>query len=214
MNYILCRNRVRNFDYWKGVFDSRADAHREAGLKLLHLWYELDSPRNVFFLFEAEDIERARKFLDSDLTAAERQSGLIEGDFRFFSPSLSYGVLNEAESHAFAEATESVAARDAKELSSAPAMNSSTAPVQSAEPEKSAEPAKSPTPAQPAKEKEPATRSSAPPTMKGLERSKGKVAVEPFEGWQPVENWPPAEATAEATPHEPPTHRRFVRSKY
>ena len=96
MNYILCRNRVRNFDYWKGVFDSHADAHDAAGLKLVHMWYELKSPRNVFFLFQAEDAERAREFLDgADGDDALHESGLIEGDFHVFSDSLGYGPLSD-----------------------------------------------------------------------------------------------------------------------
>ena len=44
MNYMLCRNRVRNFDQWKRVFDGHADAHRGAGLKLVHLWQDEDNP--------------------------------------------------------------------------------------------------------------------------------------------------------------------------
>src|SRR5262245_56281847 len=109
MNYMLCRNRVRNFDHWKSVFDSHAEAHEAAGLKLVHLWYELNSPRNVFFLFEVDNVERARAFLESaDASAAERESGLIEGDVRFFSPSLGYGALNEEESREFSAVTESV----------------------------------------------------------------------------------------------------------
>ena len=108
MNYMLCRNRVRNFDRWKLVFDSHADAHRAAGLKLVHVWQEMDSLRNVFFLFEVEDIARARAFLDSqDAAASARECGLIEGDFRFFSQSLGYGESGEVESPAPREAIKS-----------------------------------------------------------------------------------------------------------
>src|SRR4051812_22584254 len=133
MNYMLCRNRVRKFDQWKRVFDNQADAHRDAGLKLVHLWYELKSPRNVFFLFEVEDMERARAFLDrSDASASELESGVIEGDFRFFSESLGYGPLDETQSRAFAEAAQSFAVMLTSNDSS-PAEA-----IQTAEPEKSA----------------------------------------------------------------------------
>lgn len=138
MNYMLCRNRVRNFDHWKGVFDSHADAHRAAGLKLVHLWYELNNPRNVFFLFEAEDVERARAFLENaDTGGAERESGLIEGDYRFFGQSLGYGPLNDEESRQFTAVAESVATKDASELAAAaPATSVAPAPVPGAQPEK------------------------------------------------------------------------------
>jgi outer membrane biosynthesis protein TonB len=231
MNYILCRNRVRNFDYWKGVFDSHADRHRAAGLKLVHLWYELNSPRNVFFLFEVEDFERARAFLDTFETAASaRESGLIEGDVRFLSESLGYGPLNEAQSHAFATAAGNVASMTAEPAKS-PEPAESPEPVKTPEPAKSAEPEKRPSlgenfpgtsepvkNAEPEKEPTPAepVKPSLPP-MKGLERVKSTQPAEPFEGWKPVENWPPAEEaadTAAQAPSESAQHRRWVRMKY
>jgi len=240
MNYMLCRNRVRNFDHWKGVFDSHADAHRAAGLKLVHLWYELNNPRNIFFLFEVEDVERARAFLENaDATKAEHESGLIEGDFRFFGQSMGYGPLSEAESREFTAVAESVATREANELA-AQAVNrpvptepvhstqpeASVEPVKSAEPEKSAplekseapekptEPEKSPTPAEPQTNAEPLKRSIRAETMKGPVRAKTGSPADPFEGWQPVENWPPAEAAAEPQPKPSPSRGRWVRMKY
>jgi len=240
MNYMLCRNRVRNFDQWKSVFDTHADAHRAAGLKLVHLWYELNNPRNIFFLFEVEDVERARAFLENaDATKAEHESGLIEGDFRFFGQSMGYGPLSEAESREFTAVAESVATREANELA-AQAVNSpvptepvnstqpetSVEPVKSAEPEKSAplekseapekptEPEKSPTPAEPQTNAEPLKRSIRAETMKGPVRAKTGSPADPFEGWQPVENWPPAEAAAEPQPKPSPSRGRWVRMKY
>jgi len=240
MNYMLCRNRVRNFDQWKGVFDTHAEAHRAAGLKLVHLWYELNNPRNIFFLFEVEDVERARAFLENaDATKAEHESGLIEGDFRFFGQSMGYGPLSEAESREFTAVAESVATREANELA-AQAVNSpvptepvnstqpetSVEPVKSAEPEKSAplekseapekptEPEKSPTPAEPQTNAEPLKRSIRAETMKGPVRAKTGSPADPFEGWQPVENWPPAEAAAEPQPKPSPSRGRWVRMKY
>jgi len=240
MNYMLCRNRVRNFDQWKGVFDTHAEAHRAAGLKLVHLWYELNNPRNIFFLFEVEDVERARAFLENaDATKAEHESGLIEGDFRFFGQSMGYGPLSEAESREFTAVAESVATREANELA-AQAVNSpvptepvnstqpetSVEPVKSAEPEKSAplekseapekptEPEKNPTPAEPQTNAEPLKRSIRAETMKGPVRAKTGSPADPFEGWQPVENWPPAEAAAEPQPKPSPSRGRWVRMKY
>lgn len=98
MNYMLCRNRVRNFDNWKRVFDTHADAHRKAGLKLVHLWQDEDIPSQVFFLFEIEDIARARAFVDSpDVQKSAHESGLIEGEFHFFRQSLGYAAPTPVE---------------------------------------------------------------------------------------------------------------------
>jgi hypothetical protein len=93
MHYMLCRNRVRNFATWKRVFDSHADSHRRAGLKLVHLWQDEDSSSQVFFLFEVEDIARARAFVTGpDTPSVAHESGLIEGEFHFFRQSLGYDV--------------------------------------------------------------------------------------------------------------------------
>jgi len=243
MNYILCRNRVRNFDHWKGVFDSHTEAHRAAGLKLVHLWYELNSPRNIFFLFEAEDMERARAFLDSsDAAASAHESGLIEGDFRFLSQSLGYGPLGEAESRALAEATERVAAsmetnhRAPAEPAEAVTSSMPSEPEKNPESQGTSEPERNPdapgtsepsTSPQLEAEKssdsgktlsehataEPVKSAIPRATMKGPERVKSTPPPAPVGGWEPVENWPPAEAAAEA--HEPAQHRRpWVRTRY
>ena len=93
MNYMLCRNRIRNFKQWKRVFDGHAEAHRGAGLKLVHLWQDADTPSQVFFLFEVEDIARARAFVSGPAASkSASESGLIEGEFHFFKQSQGYGV--------------------------------------------------------------------------------------------------------------------------
>jgi hypothetical protein len=98
MNYMLCRNRVRNFARWKRVFDSHADAHRKAGLKLVHLWQDEDIPSQVFFLFEIEDVARAKAFVTGpDAPESARESGLIESEFHFFRQSQGYGSPTVAE---------------------------------------------------------------------------------------------------------------------
>lgn len=195
MNYMLCRNRVRNFEQWKRVFDNHADAHRAATLKLLHLWHEVDNPRHVFFLFEVEDIERARAFLDSpDAIAAATESGLIEGDFHFFAGSHGYDPPQRLENPS-------------------PAERSDNSPPP--EPAKSSPPGASPTPPEPLKTEEPANNPTPPAAMKGPERAKSAPRQdEPFEGWEPVANWPPAEAAAEAPPEAAHHRRRWERVKY
>jgi hypothetical protein len=235
MNYVLCRHRVRNFDYWKGVFDSQADAHCAAGLKLVHLWHEADNPRQVFFLFELENVERARSFLDSSVAAeSASKSGLIEGDFHYFNESLGYGLPDKSPE----TAEDATPTNDATSPSNKEAVNGpvSPEPTKGPEPEKNpslsvaAEPTNSSTPTPPppisgpAHEKSPAlsataeraSSSTSPPTMKGPERVNS--ATPPHElpdGWEPVENWPPAMAAAEAAHEESsPRRGRWTRRKY
>ncbi len=91
MIYMLCRNRVADFEKWKRVFDSHAEAHRAAGLKLVYLWRTLGDANNVFFLFRVKDIEKARLFIrDSDADQARAASGVIDGEIHFVEGSGGY----------------------------------------------------------------------------------------------------------------------------
>jgi hypothetical protein len=91
MIVMLCRNRVLDFSKWKGVFDSHAPAHRNAGLQLKSLWREVEEPNNVFFLFEVADLEKAREFI-SDPAAADagKTSGVLDGEYHFLESSTGY----------------------------------------------------------------------------------------------------------------------------
>jgi enamine deaminase RidA (YjgF/YER057c/UK114 family) len=81
---MLCRNRVEDFGRWKAVFDSHAEAHREAGLVLRKLWTRSDDPLDVYFLFEVADVERARAFVDDPASAdAGKRAGVIDGEIVF-----------------------------------------------------------------------------------------------------------------------------------
>ncbi|MGB9234342.1 MAG: hypothetical protein WCC04_08005 [Terriglobales bacterium] len=84
MIYMLCRNRVADFSRWKAVFGSHEAAHRAAGLRLLSLRREIEEPNNVFFVFEVESIEKARKFIsDPEAAKAAQGSGVTDGEYHF-----------------------------------------------------------------------------------------------------------------------------------
>jgi hypothetical protein len=216
MNYMLCRNRVRSFDQWKRVFDNHANAHRAAGLRLVHIWREMDNPCHIFFLFEVEEMERARAFLDSsDAATSAREAGLIEGDFRFFSESMGYGPPTEAKTASARVPESATTMKDPNSPTPVEAVNTSVPP----ELMKSPEPEKSPALSESVKAEEPVKSVMPPATMKGPERVvKSAPPLEPVEGWEPVENWPPAEVAAESTRQpareQPPKRGRWVRIKY
>ena len=84
MPHLYCRNRVENFAPWKNVFSAHEAAHHAAGLHLVGLGRAADEPENVFFLFEVEERERARAFLEDPVSAAAgADAGVIEGEFQF-----------------------------------------------------------------------------------------------------------------------------------
>ncbi len=88
MVVMLCRNRVADFEKWKSVFDANEPSGRDAGLRLLNLWRDLEEPNNVFFLLEVADVDKARAFL-ADPAAAEsgRKSGVLDGECHFLESS-------------------------------------------------------------------------------------------------------------------------------
>ena len=82
MHYMLCRNRVADFDKWRRIFYANIEAARAAGLQLTNLWRCVDDPNNVFFLFEVRSIEKAQEFVNSSEAAkAGKESGVIDGEW-------------------------------------------------------------------------------------------------------------------------------------
>ena len=91
MKTLLCRTRVSEFSKWKAVFDSHAEAHRDAGLHLEHIWRSLEEPNNIFFLFEVTDVEAANAFLHSPESAeAGDASGVLDGEYHFLESAPGY----------------------------------------------------------------------------------------------------------------------------
>jgi hypothetical protein len=84
MLFMLCRNRVKDFATWKKVFDSHAQAHRDAGLHLTSLWRSRDEPNNVFFLFAVSDADGAQAFVNApEGKESAEASGVVDGEFHF-----------------------------------------------------------------------------------------------------------------------------------
>ena len=82
--YMLCRNRVTDFDAWKRVFDSYRQAQRSFGLELVNLWREMEDSRNVFFLFELRSVEEARAFLNApENREGGKKAGVLEAEHHF-----------------------------------------------------------------------------------------------------------------------------------
>lgn len=78
MHYMLCKHQVADYATWRQVFDSHTEAHRESGLQLLHLLRNLDDPHMVVFLFEVDDLGKARAFIDTpDARESAERSGVI-----------------------------------------------------------------------------------------------------------------------------------------
>jgi hypothetical protein len=91
MIVMLCRNRVSDFSQWKSVFDSHAQAHRNAGLHLKNTWRAVEEPNNVYFVFEVTDRAKAQTFISNPAAAeAANTSGVIDGEYHFLETAPGY----------------------------------------------------------------------------------------------------------------------------
>ena len=81
---LLVRNRVRDVDAWKRVFDRQTAAGAAAGLTVLHVWRSVDATDEVFFLLDVEDRARAEAYMASPEAAAVGvEAGALDGEVHF-----------------------------------------------------------------------------------------------------------------------------------
>ena len=81
---MLSRNRVADFEKWKAIFDSHVKDHQKTGLILKDMWRDINEPNNVFFIFEVQDMDKAKEFINSPESAkAGEVSGVIDGEYNF-----------------------------------------------------------------------------------------------------------------------------------
>lgn len=83
--YSLTRLKVEDYAKWKPVFDQIAPARKASGgMKRGILFQEADSPNEVTILIEWDNLENARKFIQSeDVKKSLKKSGAIKSDFYF-----------------------------------------------------------------------------------------------------------------------------------
>ena len=79
MPYGLARSKVADFAKWKPHYDAYLPACQKTGLKELYLLRNTDDPNEVFLLFEADDLQKAREFAASaDLRERMQEAGVID----------------------------------------------------------------------------------------------------------------------------------------
>ncbi|HXG35130.1 MAG TPA: hypothetical protein VNJ11_17325 [Bryobacteraceae bacterium] len=79
MILMLVRHKVADFNAWKRVFDSHAEAQRAAGLRVERVLRNFDDANEVFLLFEVTDVEKARAFITSPLLPqVMRMAGVVD----------------------------------------------------------------------------------------------------------------------------------------
>lgn len=78
MAYLLIRHKVANFAKWKRGYDAHSHARRKAGLREKTLLRSVRNPREVFILFQASDLKKAKGFASHPgLRKAMKNAGVV-----------------------------------------------------------------------------------------------------------------------------------------
>jgi len=86
MFYLMARHKLADFDTWNRIFESHAEAQRNAGLHLLHVLREISDPNSVVALFEVDDLEKANAFTGAPgARDAGGQAGVISVEMSYWS---------------------------------------------------------------------------------------------------------------------------------
>lgn len=81
---LLVRNRVKDIDHWKRVFDEQEAAGMAAGLSVKHVWRSADSLDEVFFIVGVEDRAKAEAYMATpEAAAVGEDAGATEGKYWF-----------------------------------------------------------------------------------------------------------------------------------
>ena len=81
---LLVRNRVKDLDHWKRVFDEQEAAGMAAGLSVKHVWRSADNPDEVFFILGVEDRAMAEAYMATPEAAqVGEEAGALEGEYWF-----------------------------------------------------------------------------------------------------------------------------------
>jgi heme-degrading monooxygenase HmoA len=82
--YSLVRLKIADYATFKPVFDQVSSVRKAHGSKGGTLFREADSPNEVTVLLEWDNLENARKFIQSEVVKKSlKESGTIKSDFYF-----------------------------------------------------------------------------------------------------------------------------------
>ena len=70
---LICHHAITDIDQWRAAFDADDENRRAAGLSVMQIWTDADSPNLVFFLLGVNDKSRAQTWIkqSAELTHAK-----------------------------------------------------------------------------------------------------------------------------------------------
>jgi hypothetical protein len=64
-NFIIVRSDVREYSDWLPLYTAHLPVRAAAGLVDKQVFQDVEDPNKVTIIFEAEDLDRAKEFIDS-----------------------------------------------------------------------------------------------------------------------------------------------------
>ena len=79
MPHVLIRHKVADYTKWKSVFDAHKGMRKAGGEKTHQIFHAADDPNNLVLLFEWDNLDNARRFLESqELRQAMKKAGVSD----------------------------------------------------------------------------------------------------------------------------------------
>ena len=85
MAFVVVRGRVEDFAGWRKRFDEGTALRRSGGIKSEQVLRQSDDDRETLVIYEVDDVQQARQFLESEETRRRRHESGVR-DVRFYYP--------------------------------------------------------------------------------------------------------------------------------
>jgi hypothetical protein len=74
MAHVLATLRGVKFEDVKNMLRTESSKHAEQGMYLKHIWKNMDDSSEVLFIFQTNDLEHARKYIEAVHTQALKEN--------------------------------------------------------------------------------------------------------------------------------------------
>jgi len=79
MPYMLARHKVEDYAKWKSGFDKAVAMRKAGGEKSYQIFHTAEDPNDLVLLFEWDNLDNARKYMQSEELREAMQRGGVVG---------------------------------------------------------------------------------------------------------------------------------------
>jgi len=94
MPHIIIRHKVQDYSTWKSAFDGFVEQRKAGGEKSYQIFQPEDNPNNLVIVFEWNNMENAKAFMQSEILQTTMQSaGVLEAPDIYFTNLVEQGDI-------------------------------------------------------------------------------------------------------------------------